>query len=133
MKKRKGWRNEPLRHSLASKGVKTGSTKPFKYRGVTIKKGQKLYVGELGEVIVTYDSNDIPVHYVREESGVKSWQLNVERSDVVLATVYAKRKGEITKSDLEKAELDSLVEGGWVKKEKFRRLKAGYKTQENLK
>ena len=27
MKKSKGWRNEPLRHSLASKGVKTGRRK----------------------------------------------------------------------------------------------------------
>ena len=27
MKSKKGWRNEPLRHSLASKGVKTGSKK----------------------------------------------------------------------------------------------------------
>jgi hypothetical protein len=27
MTKRKGWRNEPVRHSLASKGVKTGRKK----------------------------------------------------------------------------------------------------------
>ena len=46
MKKRKGWRNEPLRHSLASKGVKTGRKsrvklvprKTWKERGFIVSK-----------------------------------------------------------------------------------------------
>jgi len=43
------------------------------------------------------------------------------------------KKYEITKDMLEKAKFKAEVEGGWVNRETYRRLKASYKTQEGLK
>lgn len=50
--------------------------------------GKKIFVGDLGEATISKNPKAIPVYYIREEDGSKSWQLNPDevRGDVILKT-----------------------------------------------
>lgn len=70
-----------------------------------LKRGQPLYVGDLGESKFlgyrrskTIDNNPlaVEVNKVLEEDGTISWQLNVERSDTLLATAWVEPLEEET-------------------------------------
>jgi hypothetical protein len=52
-----------------------------------LHKGKKIYVGDLGEAVIS-SKGFIDAHYVLEEDGTKSWQLLPdEHSDTWLKTV----------------------------------------------
>ncbi len=50
-------------------------------------KSKIIHVGNLGEAVITKNSNGTTVYYVKEEDGTKSWQLLPnEHSDTILKT-----------------------------------------------
>ncbi len=52
------------------------------------KRGEQIYAGNIGEVIVTNNHTDTEVFLVYEEDDTVSWQLVPEDSDIVLTSVY---------------------------------------------
>jgi hypothetical protein len=60
----------------------------------TFRRGKKLWVGDLGEAIVTNNERDVLVYFIKESDGTKSWQLLPDemRGDKILETAYVKEK-----------------------------------------
>jgi len=77
------------RHYLLQ--FRDGREEHYVIREKQASTGKKIFVGDLGEATISKSPKAIPVYYIREEDGSKSWQLNPDevRGDVILKTAKA--------------------------------------------